>query len=162
VLDVFRRIRDRMPARLVMIGDGPDRVDLERQVTDLGLSDNVEFIGEQPDLVPWLSAADLFLLPSSQESFGMAALEAMACEVPVIASRVGGLPEVVQDGVTGYLCDLDDLDGMAARGVAVLQDAALRKRIGAAAAEHVRTNFCEGGIVPQYEQFYRDVLEMAP
>jgi N-acetyl-alpha-D-glucosaminyl L-malate synthase BshA len=159
VLEVFRRVRARVGARLVLIGDGPDRVDLERQVTDYGLSDSVEFVGEQPDVVPWLSSADLFLLPSSQESFGMAALEAMACEVPVVASRIGGLPEVIQDGLTGFLCDPDDIDGMVDRSVAVLQDTPLRRRIGEAAAEHVRTHFCEDAIVPQYEAFYEEVLK---
>jgi N-acetyl-alpha-D-glucosaminyl L-malate synthase BshA len=157
VLDVFRRLRARVPARLVLIGDGPDRVDLERSAADLGLSDVVHFVGEQPDVVPWLSAADLFLLPSSQESFGMAALEAMACEVPVVASRIGGLPEVIDDGVTGFLCELDDVDAMVERSVAVLTDAALRERIGQAAAQHVRTHFCEGAIVPMYEEFYKEV-----
>jgi N-acetyl-alpha-D-glucosaminyl L-malate synthase BshA len=158
VFDVFKRMREHVRARLVMIGDGPDRADLERQVSEDGYADVVEFVGEQPDLVPWLSAADLFLLPSSQESFGMAALEAMACEVAVVASRVGGLPEVIQDGVTGFLCAPDDLAGMAERAVALANDAALRKDIGAAAAQHVRTNFCEGTVVPRYEALYRDVL----
>jgi N-acetyl-alpha-D-glucosaminyl L-malate synthase BshA len=158
VLEVFRRVRERVPARLVLIGDGPDRADLEQRVVDQNLSDAVQFVGEQPDVVPWLSAADLFLLPSSQESFGMAALEAMACEVPVVASRIGGLPEVIEDGVTGFLRDLDDVEGMVDRAVAVLQDRVLRDRIGQAAAEHVRTRFCEDLIVPQYEAFYEEVL----
>jgi N-acetyl-alpha-D-glucosaminyl L-malate synthase BshA len=158
VFELFRRIRRQVRARLVMVGDGPDRADLERQVASHNLSDAVEFVGEQPDIVPWLSTADLFLLPSSQESFGMAALEAMACEVPVVASHVGGLPEVIQDGVTGFLCAPDDLDGMADRGIAVLRDPNLRERIGKAAVEHVRTNFCDGAIVPKYEAFYREVL----
>ncbi len=158
VLEIFRRVRERVAARLVLIGDGPDRIDLEQRVIDQGLSNAVQFVGEQPDVVPWLSAADLFLLPSSQESFGMAALEAMACEVPVVASRIGGLPEVVDDGVTGFLCDLDDVQGMADRSVAVLQDRGLRNRIGAAAAEQVRTRFCEDRIVPEYEAFYEEVL----
>src|SRR6185295_10657958 len=144
--------------RLVMIGDGPDRADLERQVAADGYADVVDFVGEQPDLVPWLSAADLFLLPSSQESFGMAALEAMACEVPVVASRVGGLPEVIQDGVTGFLCPPDDIAGMAERAIALAKSPPLRRTIGQAAAQHVRTNFCEGTVVPQYEALYREVL----
>jgi glycosyltransferase involved in cell wall biosynthesis len=142
-----------------MIGDGPDRRPLEQRLAEAGLQDVVEFAGEQHDLVPWLSAADLFLLPSEQESFGLAALEAMACEVPVVASRVGGLPEIIDDGRTGFLCALDDLDGMAARGVAVLSDPDLRERVGRAAAEDVRTRFCTDLIVSQYEQCYHDVLE---
>jgi len=159
VFEVFKRMREHVRARLVMIGDGPDRADLERQVSDDGYADVVEFVGEQPDLVPWLSAADLFLLPSSQESFGMAALEAMACEVAVIASRVGGLPEVIQDGVTGFLYAPDDLAGMAECAVMLAKDSPLRKGIGQAAAQHVRTNFCEGTVVPHYEALYREVLD---
>ncbi len=157
--DVFRRLRERVRARLVLIGDGPDRADLEQRVADLGFSGLVDFIGEQPDIVPWLSAADIFLLPSSQESFGMAALEAMACRVPVIASRVGGLPEVIEDGVSGYLCDPDDVEGMADRAIELATHPSLRARVGRAAAAHVRSQFCEGKIVPQYEAFYREVLE---
>jgi N-acetyl-alpha-D-glucosaminyl L-malate synthase BshA len=158
VVEIFRRIRARIPARLVLIGDGPDRDAVARRVFEAGLQDVVEFAGEQHDLVPWLSAADLFLLPSEQESFGLAALEAMACEVPVVASRVGGLPEIVDDGTTGYLCAPDDLEGMAARGIAVLADDDLRARIGRAAAAQVGARFCVELIVPQYEQCYRDVL----
>jgi N-acetyl-alpha-D-glucosaminyl L-malate synthase BshA len=158
VVEIFRRIRERMPARLVLIGDGPERDAIARRVFEAGLQEVVEFAGEQHDLVPWLSAADLFLLPSEQESFGLAALEAMACEVTVVASRVGGLPEIIDDGTTGYLCAPDDLDGMAARAITVLGDPALRTRIGSAAAQQVRTRFCEELIVPQYEQCYRDVL----
>ena len=94
--------------------------------------DDVKTVGEQGDVRAFLSAADLFLLPSATESFGLAALEAMACEVPVVASRVGGLPEVIENGVSGYLHEPDDLDGMAASGVALLSDAGLRQRIGMA------------------------------
>jgi L-malate glycosyltransferase len=159
VFEIFQRIRARLPARLVMIGDGPDRRPLEQRLVEAGLQGVVEFVGEQHDLVPWLSAADLFLLPSEQESFGLAALEAMACEVPVVASRVGGLPEIIDDGRTGFLCAPGDIDGMAARGVAVLSDPDLRERIGRAAAEDVRTRFCTDLIVSQYERCYRDVLE---
>ena len=159
VFEIFRRMRAQVPARLVMIGDGPDRGDLEREVNDRGFGDSVEFVGEQPDLVPWLSAADMFLLPSSQESFGLAALEAMACEVPVIASRVGGLPEVIEDGLTGFLCDLDDVDGMTARAIQLAKDSELRRQIGRTAAGRVRTHFSEDRIVPQYEALYQEVLK---
>jgi glycosyltransferase involved in cell wall biosynthesis len=145
-------------ARLVLIGDGPEREEVARRVFEAGLQEFVEFAGEQHDLVPWLSEADLFLLPSEQESFGLAALEAMACEVPVVASRVGGLPEVIDDGSTGYLCAVDDLDGMSERGLALLTDRALRARIAGNAAAHVRAHFCVELIVPQYERCYRDVL----
>ena len=162
VIDIFRLIRERIPARLALIGDGPDLMAAAQRAVDYGLRDAIEFIGEQHDLVPWLSAADLFLLPSQEESFGLAALEAMACEVPVVASRVGGLPEVIDDGVTGYLCEPDDISGMADRGMAVLVDAALRARIGRAAATSVRERFCTELIVPQYEQCYRDVLATRP
>jgi N-acetyl-alpha-D-glucosaminyl L-malate synthase BshA len=161
-LDVFRRIRRRVRARFVLIGDGPVRTEIERRVADEGLTADVTFVGEQQDLVPWLSVADLFLLPSAQESFGLAALEAMACEVPVVASRVGGLPEVIDDGVTGYLCAPDDVEMMAERGIAVLTDPALRASIGRAAAETVRTRFCTERVVPKYEAAYQKVLESRP
>ncbi len=161
VFDIFTRIRQRLAARLVMIGDGPDRPALEKRIEQSGLSGDVVFAGEQQDLVSWLSAADLFLLPSSQESFGLAALEAMACEVAVVASRVGGLPEVVNDGETGFLCHVDDIEGMADRGTHVLADPALRRRITHAAAESVRTRFCTDAIVPQYEAFYEEVANAA-
>ena len=158
VVEIFRRIREQVRARLVMVGDGPERLAAERQAAEYGLGELVDFVGEQHDVVAWLSAADLFLLPSAQESFGLAALEAMSCEVPVIASRVGGLPEVIQDGITGYICDPGDVEGMAARGITLLRDAELRARIGRAARDDVGRRFCTSRVVPQYEQFYDDVL----
>jgi L-malate glycosyltransferase len=158
VVEIFRRVREHHRVRLVMIGDGPDRIAAERQAAELGLGDVVDFVGEQQDLVPWLSTADLFLLPSSQESFGLAALEAMACGVPVVASRVGGLPDVITDGRTGFLCDPDDVGLMAERALALVKDAALRAEMGAAAARDVRERFSTDTIVPQYEAFYARVL----
>ena len=156
VLQVFRRISAVRPAHLVLLGDGPERPPAEALVAELDLG--VTFAGEQHDLAEWLSAADLFLLPSAQESFGMAALEAMACGVPVIASRVGGLPELIEDGRTGYLCAMDDLDGMAERGIALLSDPALHADITARAAGVVGSRFCTEAIVPLYERFYENVL----
>jgi N-acetyl-alpha-D-glucosaminyl L-malate synthase BshA len=159
VIETFERIQRKRKARLIMIGDGPDRGAAERQVEELGLTDRVSFLGEQLDIVPVLSVADLFLLPSMQESFGMAALEAMACEVVVVASNVGGLPEIVEDGVTGFLCEPDDVDGMAARSVEILADAPRRQKIAEAASMLVRTKYCTETIVPQYERYYLDVTQ---
>jgi glycosyltransferase involved in cell wall biosynthesis len=106
-----------------------------------------------------LSVSDLFLLPSAQESFGLAALEAMACEVPVVASRVGGLPEVVEDGVCGFLRDPDDVDGLAKAAVALLSDPALHRRFAQAGLDRVRRQFCAGRVVPQYEAYYEEVIQ---
>ncbi len=157
-LDVFRLIRRHVRARFILVGDGPVRPDIERRVAEHNLTGEVTFVGEQHDLVPWLSVADLFLLPSAEESFGLAALEAMACEVPVVASNVGGLPEIIQNGVTGFVCPPQDVAAMADRGIALLTDSALRVPIVRAAAEMVRTRYCTDLVVPMYEEQYRDVL----
>jgi N-acetyl-alpha-D-glucosaminyl L-malate synthase BshA len=159
VLDIFGMILARLPARLVMIGDGPDRPAAERQAAVMGLSHHVEFVGEQQDLVPWLSTADIFLLPSSQESFGLAAVEAMACGVPVVASRVGGLPEVIVDGETGFVSDPSDPRVMADKAIDLLLDAPRREAMGRAAAEDVRARFSADAVVPRYEAFYGEVLD---
>ena len=158
VIDIFRRIRDRMPARLLLVGDGPDLSAACRRARAQGLADDVEALGEQELVVPLLSIADLLLLPSSQESFGVAALEAMACEVPVVASRVGGLPEVIADGETGFLREPDDIDGMAAGAVRLLSDPALHRRVAQDALRAVHQRFCAEEIVPRYEALYQEVL----
>jgi L-malate glycosyltransferase len=158
VLDIFGMIHARVPGRLVMIGDGPDRPAAERQAAAMGLSNHVEFVGEQQDLVPWLSTADVFLLPSSQESFGLAALEAMACGVPVVASRVGGMPEVIVDGKTGFVCDPSDAGVMAERAIELLLDASRREAMAREAAADVRARFSADAVVPRYEAFYEEVL----
>jgi L-malate glycosyltransferase len=156
-LDVFRRIRRHVRARFVLVGDGPVRDGVERRASEYGLAEDVTFVGEQQDLVAWLSIGDLFLLPSAKESFGLAALEAMACEVPVVASNVGGLPEIIEDGVTGFACPPDAVDLMAERGIALLTDPALRASITQTAVEMVRTRYCTERIVPLYEAEYRRV-----
>lgn len=160
-LEVFRRIRGRVRARFLIAGDGPVRGDAERQAAESGIDNDVAFLGEQDDLVALLSVSDLFLLPSIQESFGLAALEAMACGVPVVASRVGGLPEILEDGVTGYTCGPDDVEGMADRGVRLLTDRDHHARIAAAASALVRENYCTDRVVPLYEAAYRRVLQAA-
>ncbi len=158
VVEVFRRVRARVPARLLLVGDGPELPGARNRLLELGLDGVVEYAGEQQDVVELLSRADLFLLPSQTESFGLAALEAMACEVPVVASRVGGLPEVVDDGVTGFLCAPDDLDGMAAHVVDLLTDGALHARMRRAARAAAVTRFAAERIVPLYERAYARVI----
>ena len=122
LIEIFRRIHERVPSRLILVGEGPDLGLACQRARYLGLGDAIEALGEQDQVVPLLSIADLSLLPSATESFGLAALEAMACEVPVIASRVGGLPEVIEDGVTGFLHPPDAVDAMADSGIALLTD----------------------------------------
>jgi L-malate glycosyltransferase len=158
VVEVFARIRREMPARLLMVGDGPDLAEASRLSRALDVDDDVEFLGEQDQVVPLLSAADVFLLPSVQESFGLAALEAMACGVPIVASRVGGLPEVVEDGVAGFLHPPEDLAAMAASTFRLLTDEPLHARMSRAASESARTRFCDDRIVPLYEAFYEEIL----
>jgi N-acetyl-alpha-D-glucosaminyl L-malate synthase BshA len=158
VIDIFAAVRRQVPSRLLMVGDGPDLAEASRLARTLGVGDDVEFLGEQDQVVGLLSAADVFLLPSAQESFGLAALEAMACEVPVVASRVGGLPEVIEDGVSGFLHPMDDLKGMAQSTLRLLTDDALHRR-AAAAAEHVaHERYCDSKIVPLYESYYEEIL----
>jgi N-acetyl-alpha-D-glucosaminyl L-malate synthase BshA len=162
VVDVFARVRRETPARLLMVGDGPDLAEASRLARSLGVEADVEFVGVQDQVVPLLSAAHAFLLPSEQESFGLAALEAMACEVPVVASRVGGLPEVIEDGVNGFLHALDDLDGMARSTLRLLTDDTLRARLAAAARATAHSRYSDTKIVPLYESCYKETLAAAP
>ncbi len=158
VMGIFDRIRNKVPARLLLVGDGPELSTAYRLARECGISQLVHSLGAQEEVVPLLSIADLFLLPSAQESFGLAALEAMACEVPVVASRVGGLPEVIDHGVTGFLHPPDALDEMAESGVMMLSDPARHRAIAQAACARVRDDFCAEKIVPLYEECYRSVL----
>jgi N-acetyl-alpha-D-glucosaminyl L-malate synthase BshA len=158
VVEIFRRVRERVNARLLLVGDGPDAHLAQERLISAGLMGQAEFLGEQLDIVALLSVADLFLLPSSQESFGLAALEAMACEVPVVASNVGGLPEVMEHGVTGFLHDQTDLDGMAASAIGLLTDSALHRRVTDAARARVSEEFCVNRVVPMYERYYERML----
>ena len=158
VMEVFARISRAVPARLLLVGDGPELGKAYRLSRELDIAPLVETLGAQEDVIPLLSAADLFLLPSAQESFGLAALEAMACEVPVVASNVGGLPEVISNGVSGFLRDPGDLDGMAGDAIALLTDPVLHRTIADAARARVRDEFCVDRVVPMYERYYERVL----
>jgi L-malate glycosyltransferase len=147
------------PAVLVLVGDGPERAGVEALAASLGLSRRVAFLGERPDLGPLFSQADLFLLPSEQESFGLAALEALASGVPVVASRVGGLPEVVRDGTTGRLVPPHAPQAIAAAVLELLDDEPRRAAMGRAAREDAATRFRPEPVVDRFEAIYREVGE---
>lgn len=146
--------------KLVMCGDGPERADAEALAVRLGVADLVRFVGKQPQsrIRDYLSVADLLLLPSQSESFGLTALEAMACEVPVIATRVGGIPELVEDEECGYLFEIGEVDSMAAASLRVLRDDALRERLGRRGREIAVSRFTTELIIPQYEELYDRVI----
>lgn len=156
-IEVFALVRARIRCRMLMVGDGPDFAEAVRLTRALGLDDCVQFLGEQDRVVPLLSASDVFLLPSAQESFGLAALEAMACELPVVASRVGGLPEVVEHEVSGYLHQPGALEAMADSVVRLLTDEDLHRR-AAAAARRTARRYADAKVVPLYEAFYSEIL----
>jgi N-acetyl-alpha-D-glucosaminyl L-malate synthase BshA len=153
-----RVLRKGINTRLVMVGDGSERMNVEHKARGLGIFDSCVFVGKQPNIVDYLSAADVLLLPSEQESFGLAALEAMACEVPVIASRVGGLPEVVTDGVTGFLSEVGDVEKMANDAAKLLTDATLRREMGKRARESAVSRYRTDIVIPKYVEFYDRVL----
>ncbi len=159
VVRVFASVRRTVPSMLVMVGDGPERVDAEDEARELGVHGDVHFLGKIDSVAPLLAGADLFLLPSRTESFGLSALEALACGVPVIASDVGGLPEVVRHGETGWLFPLGDVDAMAAQATAVLSDPALWAATSTAAAADARARFAEQDVVAQYEALYQRTVE---
>jgi len=145
-------------ARLVMVGDGSERGRAEHRARCLGIERHCTFVGKQPRIVDYLSASDVLLLPSEQESFGLAALEAMACEVPVVASRVGGVPEVVDDGVTGYLSAVGDVEKMSEDAARLLSDEGARREMGRRARESALARYSTEQIIPQYLEFYERVL----
>jgi N-acetyl-alpha-D-glucosaminyl L-malate synthase BshA len=158
VVRIFERVRRRLDARLMLIGDGPEFGRTRDLVTELGLADHVRFVGIVDEVAPLLAAADLLLLPSETESFGLVALEAMASGVPVVASRVGGLPEVVEHGVTGYLAPVGDVEAMAEFSLKILSDCEVRERFGRAARERAVRLFDWHAVVPRYEEVYQRVL----
>jgi L-malate glycosyltransferase len=161
VVEIFDQVQRQLPARLLMIGDGPDRPTAEWMVRRKGIQERVHFLGKQDRIHEKLAIADLMLLPSQLESFGLAALEAMACEVPTVATRVGGVPEVIDDGKTGLLAEVGDVDTMARLALELLSDEGRLRLMGKRARIAAQTRFCSTKIIPEYEQFYRCVLERA-
>ncbi len=153
-----RVLKQSIKTRLVMVGDGSERTNAEHRAHCLGVHDKCSFVGKQPRIVDYLSASDVLLLPSEQESFGLAALEAMACEVPVIASRVGGVPEVVTDGETGFLSEVGDVDKMASDAGKLLADHKLRSDMGHRARESAVSRYHTNKVIPEYIKFYEQIL----
>jgi glycosyltransferase involved in cell wall biosynthesis len=141
-----------------MVGDGSERTNVEHRARCLDVYDQCSFVGKQPRIVDYLSVSDVLLLPSEQESFGLAALEAMACEVPVIASRVGGIPEVVTDGETGFLSEVGDVEKMAADAANLLANDTFRTDMGKRARESAISRYRTDVVIPQYINFYEQVL----
>src|ERR1700681_232230 len=158
-IEILDRIRKKIPSRLLLIGDGPDRSRAEWLAVQKGIHNDVLFLGKQDNVHEKLALADLILMPSELESFGLAALEAMACEVVPIATRVGGVPEVIEHGKSGYLADVGDVDTMARYSIELLSDESRLQEMGKACRAVAKSRFCSSKIVPQYEEFYRRVLE---
>ncbi len=158
VIEIFDRVQKQIPAKLLLMGDGPDRAAAEWLVRRKGIQERVFFLGKQERVQEKLALADLMLLPSQLESFGLAALEAMACEVPSIATRVGGVPEVIEDGRTGCLAEVGDVERMARCAIELLSDEKRLREMGYRARVSAQSRFCSTKIIPQYEQFYERVL----
>ena len=158
-VEIFALVREKMPAKLVLIGDGPDREPAEALVKRRGIERDVMFLGKKDSVQGKLSDADVFLLPSEMESFGLAALEAMACEVPVIATNVGGIPEVIEHGVDGYLTGVGDVATAARYAIDLLSRADRGREMGQLARINARKKFCANDIIPMYESYYERVLD---
>ena len=157
-VEIFARVAKQIPARLLMVGDGPDRAACERLAYKSGILDRVDFMGKLERVDELLPLTDLMLMPSEMESFGLVALEAMACEVPTIGTLVGGVPEVITNGETGLLFDVGDVDAMAAGAISLLTDPTRRAAMGRAGRRDAQQRFCSTRIVPMYEKYYEDVL----
>jgi N-acetyl-alpha-D-glucosaminyl L-malate synthase BshA len=151
-------VHESIPAVLVMVGDGPDRRDAEEEAKALGVEHDVQFLGRIDAVAPLLASADLFLLPSDRESFGLSALEALAVGVPVVGSHAGGLPEVVREGETGVLCTVGDVAAMARAATDILSDEERWTAMSHRAAADARARFSPEGIISQYEAVYEDAI----
>jgi N-acetyl-alpha-D-glucosaminyl L-malate synthase BshA len=161
VVEIFDRVRKKIPSKLLLIGDGPDRSQAEWLAVQKGIHEHVLFLGKQDRVQEKLAISDVMLLPSELESFGLAALEAMACEVVPIATRAGGVPEVIEHGVSGYLADVGDVETMSRYAIDLLSNETELRRMGKQARNAAQTRFCSSKIIPLYEGFYRKVLEQS-
>lgn len=159
VIEIFDRVRKKVPSKLLLMGDGPERSPAERLAVQKGIHNDVIFLGKQEQISEKLAIADLLLLPSQLESFGLAALEAMASEVIPVATRVGGIPEVIEHGVTGFLGEVGDVSAMANHAIDILEDESRLRAMGKACRAWAADHFSANSIIPQYEDFYRRVLE---
>src|SRR5262249_4239866 len=158
-IEIFDRVRKQMPAKLLMIGDGPDRSRAEWLAVQKGIHNDVLFLGKQDKIPEKLAVADVILMPSELESFGLAALEAMACKVVPIATRGGGVPEVIVHGKSGYVADVGDVETMARYAIELLNDESRLQEMAKASRAAAQSRFCSSRIIPQYEEFYRRTLE---
>ncbi len=159
VVQIFARVARELPAHLLLVGDGPERSNAEYTVHSLGLQNRVHFLGKQDEVHRLLPLADLMLMPSELEAFGLAALEAAACRVPTVSTRQGGVPELITDGVNGRLLPVGDVEGMALAAVELLRDGTELDRMAGAARKDAQDRFCTTRIIPQYEAFYKNVIE---
>lgn len=157
VIHVFKKIYEKIPSKLLLIGDGPERHNLEQLCRKIGLCHEIRFLGKQDAVEELLAIADVFVLPSANESFGLAALEAMACEVPVISSNAGGIPEVNIHGKTGYLSDIGDVEDMAANAIKILENDEILKEFRKNALEQAE-KFDLKNVLPHYENYYEQIL----
>lgn len=160
VIKIFRKVNEQIPSKLLMVGDGEDRVNCEALCREFNICENVRFLGKQDAVEEILSVADLFVMPSHSESFGLAALEAMACKVPVISSNTGGLPELNVQGVTGFLSDVGDVEEMAKNAIYILEDSKRLAEFKENALNRAK-DFDLSNILPVYERFYKEVLDAA-
>jgi N-acetyl-alpha-D-glucosaminyl L-malate synthase BshA len=155
---ILEKVKKEIPTKLVLVGDGPDRSECEHLVRDLELQKDVIFLGKQDGLVEILSAADLFLMPSQSESFGLSALEAMACSVPVVSSSVGGLPELIIQNETGYIAEIGDVDRMAKYAIELLTNEKRYKSFSKNSRDRAVKHFDKNSIVPKYVEYYEKIL----
>ena len=155
---VFEKVQKEIPSKLILIGDGPDRSECERLCRQLDLCDKVKFLGKQDGLVEILSSSDLFLIPSQSESFGLSALEAMACGLPVISSSVGGLPELVRHNETGFIAEIGDIDRMAKYALELLTNERKYRLFSDNSRQRAVNKFDKSKVVPLYEEYYEHIL----